>query len=146
MKAMKNPFKRPGFDSLISADDLFQGSITIGANKTMVIDGQVEGDSITVVGNASADKTTVIIGGKVQAVTIEVPNVVITGVVHCGLLIVEGMLAIHADAELKATEIRYRSLHIETGAMVTGQMNHLDLISVGEHEPPSSSPYLHPHH
>ena len=128
---IKNPFARTGFDSLLTAGYTVNGSITLAPNKTLVLDCDVNGDSISPVEH-QADKTSVTIGGNVKVKQLIAANVTITGSVTCDLMIVEGTLAIRADAKIIAKEIRYRDLFIETGAVVVAQMNHLDHISAGE--------------
>jgi cytoskeletal protein CcmA (bactofilin family) len=67
------------------------------------------------------------VAGTENAVVVD--NVIINGKVACNELRVEGMLAIKSTAVLKAQRIFYRQLVIETGAVVHGQMLHLDHVS-----------------
>lgn len=128
-----NPFKRTGFDSLISKNTTLQGSaLIIGENETFILDGKFTGLGITQAGDLSPNNTTLVIGGRVKAETVTVSNVTVTGELHCDLLIIEGMLAVKSGATLKAREVRYRTLSIEDEAVVLAQLNHLDHISSGE--------------
>ena len=133
-KAMKNPFNRTGFDSLVSKNTTFNGAgaLIIGLNETFVFDGNFVGIGIMQEGDGSPNKTTLVVGGHMKAETITVSNVTITGRIDCDVIVVEGQLSIKGGATLKAREIRYRALTIEDGAVVIGQMNHLDYISAGE--------------
>ena len=133
-KAVKNPFQRGGFDSFVSKNTTFNGAgaLIIGANETFIFDGNFVGIGITQEGDGSPNKTTLVVGGHMRVETITVSNITITGRIDCDVIIVEGQLSIKGDATLKAREIRYRALTIEDGAVVIGQMNHLDYISAGE--------------
>ncbi len=135
---MKNPFKFRGFDSIIAKGLVLRAAtVVIGVGQTLLIDGEVFGPDIKVAdkpdGSKPDLKTTVVIGGSVECVNnINVPNVVITGNVKVDMIICEGVLAIKAGAKIDANEIRYRSLVIEDGAVVLGNMRHLDYIPEGE--------------
>lgn len=130
-----NPFKRTGFDTLIAAGTKLNGSISLPANSVTVLDGEVDGPSIkmALTETEKVTKTTLIVNGKAGVVhDINVQNVTVTGEIICDLLTVEGTLAVKAGAKIKAREVRYRDIVIETGAVVLAQMNHLDHISAGE--------------
>lgn len=118
---MKNPFKRAGFDSLISAGTLIEGSLIIQAGTTMIIDGQMTGKSIGTSGDGV--ETTVVVNGKASALDeIRVPNITVTGEVSCENLIATGCLSVKKGARVNATFIQYKSLIIEDGAFITGHM------------------------
>ena len=131
-----NPFKRTGFDTLIAAGTKLNGSVTLPANSITVLEGEIDGPSITMGLTETekvASKTTLVVNGKAATVKeITVHNVTVTGEVVCDLLMVEGTLAIKAGAKIRAREVRYRDIHIETGAVVLAQMCHLDHVSAGE--------------
>jgi cytoskeletal protein CcmA (bactofilin family) len=129
---MKNPFARAGFDSLIAEGTTISGNVFIKNGQTLIIDGKVTGMSLVPIDTSVVDKTTVVINGEVIMDTVGISNATITGSLTCKVLSVEGQLAIKAGASVKASEIRYRTLVIEPGAIVFGQMNHLDHISAGE--------------
>lgn len=130
---MKNPFARAGFDTLIGTHcTMNNGQLIIGANDTFMLDGTFIGDDVVKGGEDILDKTTLIVNGKMRVKTIKMPNVTITGEVECDLLIVEGVLALKCGGSVTAKEVRYRSLVIENGSVVSAQMNHLDHISAGE--------------
>lgn len=141
---MKNPFKTQGFDTLISKGMVLRAAtMMLPAGSTTIVDGEVHGPDIKevtepnpnsfvnkLVGNAQA---TLVVNGKVDCVNnIEVSNITIIGNVTVDKIICEGTLAIKSGAKVTANEIRYRSLVIEDGAVVLGQMSHLDHISAGE--------------
>jgi len=74
--------------------------------------------------------TTLVTNGHVSAAAdVNVSNMTVTGQLNAKVLICEGMLAIKSGAKVEATEIRYRSLTIEDGAIVHGKMTHLDHVS-----------------
>lgn len=135
-------FRSRGFDSLIGTETQLWGDLFIARNSTFVIDGKMNGhNKITVLvdGDTKPDtKTTLRVNGEVwptspdRPLEINVHNVVITGKVTCDTIHVEGTLAIRSGANLKADKIFYRELVIETGAVVHGQMYHLDHVSHGE--------------
>ena len=140
-------FSRKGFDTVIGKGTTLVGDFVIAASTTAVIEGAGYLSSVT---ESKVDdkkgKTTLrvdgllvgpgydnhIVTGKEGALNIEVSNVIITGKVVCETIRVEGTLAVKAGATLNATKILYRELIIETGAVVHGQMAHLDHVSEGE--------------
>ncbi|WP_407305684.1 hypothetical protein [Acinetobacter sp.] len=131
-------FRSRGFDTLIGKGTSIRGDIAISANSTTVIDGDAALSYITgvVPPEKVATKTTLMVNGTVvrfeKPLEINVHNVIITGQVTCDTITVEGTLAIKTGAVLKAKKILYRELIIETGAVVHGQMFHLDHTSEGE--------------
>lgn len=130
---MKNPFKRTGFDSLLSADTTINnGGMIIAANQTLILDGNFIGTEVVQGGEPAVNKTTLVVGGLIKVASITISNVTVTGKIECDLLIVEGVLSVKGGAEIKAREIRYRQLNIEPTAIVLAQLAHLDHISAGE--------------
>ena len=130
---MKNPFARTGFDSLLGANcTINNGMLLIAVKQTFVLDGNFIGTEVVKGGEDVIDGTTLIVGGTLKVNTVKIPNVTVTGKIECDLLVVEGTLAVKSGGEIKAREIRYRSLVIEDGSIVSAQMNHLDHISAGE--------------
>jgi cytoskeletal protein CcmA (bactofilin family) len=132
MLKFNNPFKRAGFDSIVSDKFVFDGAIIVPEGTTLIMDGFMNGPSISSMTSNPTDGTTLVVGGDVQVDHVIISNVTVTGELKCKKLIVEGMLAIKAGAKVTAEEIQYRNLTIEDGAIVLGQMNHLDHISAGE--------------
>lgn len=130
---MKNPFKRTGFDSLLSADTTINnGGLLIAANQTLILDGTFIGIGVDQGGEPAVNKTTLVVGGLLKVQTVTISNVTVTGRIECDLLIVEGVLSVKGGAEIKAREIRYRTLNVEPTAVVLAQLAHLDHISAGE--------------
>lgn len=135
-------FRTRGFDSLIGKELEVVGALKIKAGSTVVIEGQLLCTGISVVGEDRGNKdTTLRVSGKLlpcgpaDHLLIDVHNVVITGEVKCDELVVD-TLALKKGCVLRANEICYRQLIIETGAVVHGTMRHHD-------EPPAkSSPKL----
>lgn len=124
------PFKRDGFDTLIGAGLTINGGLTVAPNTCTVIDGAVDGPSISMALSETeklAPKTTLVVNGRAVTVKeIAVHNVTVTGEILCETLIVEGQLSIKAGSKITAREIKYRTLHIENGAVVLAHMTHLD--------------------
>lgn len=139
---MTSLFRSRGFDSLIGKGTVIHGSkMYIAANATTLVEGSayfegIQGD--TGGSEKVATKTTLHVAGTLAGplggkdLDIEVHNVIITGQVVCKTIRVEGTLAVKAGATLKAEKILYRNLITETGAIMHGQMGHLDHVSEGE--------------
>ena len=139
-----NPFKTTGFDNLIGKGLVINASeIMLPAGSTMIVDGQVTVEKIMMIVDQQPGglldkimpgpdhkKTTLVTNGQVTANgDVNVSNMTITGQFNAKVLICEGMLAIKSGAKVEATEIRYRSLTIEDGAIVLGKMTHLDHVN-----------------
>jgi len=139
-----NPFKPTGFDNLIGKGLVINASeIKLPAGSTMIVDGQVTVEKIMMIADQQPGglldkimpgpdhkKTTLVTNGQVTADgDVNVSNMTITGQLNAKVLICEGMLAIKSGAKVEATEIRYRSLTIEDGAIVHGKMTHLDHVN-----------------
>lgn len=128
---MTSLFRSRGFDSLIGKGTAIHGQIVIAANSTTLIEGTAflstaRGENIE--GDAGS-KTTLHVAGQLLPsgdLNVEVHNVIITGKVVCKTIRVDGTLAVKAGATLIAENILYRKLIIETGAIVRGQMSHID--------------------
>jgi cytoskeletal protein CcmA (bactofilin family) len=132
-------FRSRGFDSLVGKGTIFLGDLLIAANSTLQVDGNVQGESISqgsLTDGKVATRTKLMVNGHVESLArplhITVHNVIISGTVVCKEIRVEGTLAIKSGARLLAENIYYRTLVIETGAVVHGQMHHLDHVSAGE--------------
>ena len=135
-------FRSRGFDTLIGKGTVITGVLSLAPDSTAVIDGQAFLTDVNELGVHEGakvkGKTTLHVNGQLAGpggsdqVTIEIQNVVVTGKVSCDEIRVEGTLAVKSGAVLKATKILYRELIIETGAVVHGQMSHLDHVSEGE--------------
>ena len=120
---MKNPFAQRGFDTYIGKEISLTESVLV-LSGTTVIDGSISYPLIS--GGADA---TLIIGGRVtKTSTVEIGSLVLTGVLECDTLIVQS-LAVKEGATLKAKVIKYNSLSIENGAMVTGLFEHGSIVS-----------------
>lgn len=137
---MTKLFRSRGFDSLIGKGTTIHGTLMIAENSTTLIEGSAFLDRATglISDGKVATKTTLHVAGEAAGLAgssnldIEVHNVIITGKVVCKTIRVEGTLAVKAGATLKADKILYRELIIETGAVVHGNMFHLDHVSEGE--------------
>jgi cytoskeletal protein CcmA (bactofilin family) len=122
---MKNPFKRTGFDTLISKGTKIDGALFVEANATTIIDGMLVGPLISQ--HSTESGSTLVINGDVNVTgDVHVENVTITGTLNCRTLEVNGQLAVKNGAIVFAEFIKYRSLVVEPAAKLNGQMVHLD--------------------
>jgi cytoskeletal protein CcmA (bactofilin family) len=120
---MKNPFKRTGFDTLISKGTVLEGMLFIEG--TTIIEGCVRGSTIQEC-LESKDKSTLVVNGQANITEdICVPNVTITGLVRCKTLVVPGVLAVKDGASVFAEIIKYGSLVVEPKASLNGTMEHI---------------------
>jgi len=131
-------FRSRGFDSIIGGQlVLSANSVEIPANSTLLVEGTLSAHTIQQIASEKvASKTTLRVSGTIKkdsiGLNITVHNVIITGKVECDEIRAEGCLAVKAGSTLKAGKIYYRELIVETGAVMTGQMLHLDHVSEGE--------------
>ena len=129
-------FRTRGFDSIIGKGMGINGELFMEPNTTLVIEGKAACTKIEVTKKTDKlDKRTTLRvsgqlcpdqGGQGLGLVIDIHNVVITGTVVCTELRVGGTLAVKAGAMLKAEKIFYRELIVETGAIMLGEMIHLD--------------------
>ena len=118
---MKNPFKRAGFDTLISKGTVIEGMLFIEG--TTIVEGVVRGQTIQQVVDTKG--ATLVVSGEVNiADDIRVQNVTITGTLRCKTLIVGGVLAVKDGASVFAEIIKYGSLVVEPKASLNGRMEH----------------------
>ena len=123
---MRNPFKTQGFDTIIGKGSVMRGTFTL--NGTAVIDGHFAGESIRSDQNAETkSKNVLIVNGTVDVEQVIISDeLVITGAVTACTVRVEGTLAIKSGCQLKASTIYYRTLVAEPGAVIIGELRHLD--------------------
>lgn len=121
---MKNIFKSEGFDTIIGKDTMLVGELCFSGNT--VVDGQIEGISVKQ-NTIEPRKSTLHVNGsvKVQDVIV-INNLTICGTVCAKEVRVEGTLAIKNGCKLKAERIFYRNLVAEPGAVIIGEMLHLE--------------------
>jgi cytoskeletal protein CcmA (bactofilin family) len=132
MFARKNPFKSTGFDTHVSKGVTFNdGGLMIPSGETFVLDGNFFGNQIVQGGDQVKSDTTLVVNGVVKVSNVTVTNLTITGKLSTEVLHAEGTLAIKKGAIVSATEIWYRVLNMEDGAIVTGQLKHLDSAEAG---------------
>jgi cytoskeletal protein CcmA (bactofilin family) len=121
---MKNPFKRTGFDTLISKGTVLEGMLFIEG--TAIIEGVVRGQTI----QEGKSPSTLVVNGEVNITEdIRVQNVTITGTLRCKTLVVNGVLAVKDGASVFAETIKYGSLVVEPKASLNGTMTHANAIS-----------------
>lgn len=137
-------FRSRGFDTLIGKHTSLTGELAIAPDSTAVVDGDAyvtKAMGVPATDGKVYTKTTLQVNGYLgpshavgmpKDTEINVHNVIITGKVICDVIHVEGTLAVKSGATLKAKKILYRKLVIETGAVVHGEMFHLDHVSEGE--------------
>lgn len=130
-------FRSRGFDSIIGPGLVIDAiQVKIPPQSTLMVEGLVTAELIT--GGQDpmdseskpAPKTTLQVAGTVNCGKITVHNVVISGEVNCKCITVAGTLAVKKGAKLNATNIQYRELIVETGAILNGKMFHLDHLPV----------------
>lgn len=115
-------FKTKGFDSIIGKNLTVTGDMDLQG--TVVIDGTFNGGKIL-----SADSKTgvLVVNGTVNVETVVLTSeLTITGTVTAREVRVEGTLALKSKCMLKADKIYYRNLVVEPGAVILGEMLHLD--------------------
>jgi len=131
-------FRSRGFDSIIGGKlILHANSVEIPANSTLLVEGTLSAHTIQQTASEKvASKTTLRVSGTIKkdpiGLNITVHNVIITGTVECDEIRAEGCLAVKSGCTLKAKRIFYRELIVETGAVMLGEMFHLDHTSQGE--------------
>ena len=117
---MKNPFKRTGFDTLISKGTTIEGMLFIEG--TTIVEGEVRGQTIQQ--GSDAKSATLVVNGAVNITEdIRVQNVTITGTLRCKTLVVDGVLAVKDGASVFAELIKYGSLVVEPKASLNGTMS-----------------------
>lgn len=122
-------FKTKGFDTLIGKGTNFSGDIDIQG--AVVIDGTFRGGYIRTA--SGGGKATLMVNGEAKVDTIILADdLTVCGSVKAEEIRIEGILAIKGEAKVNATTIYYRTLVIEPGAVINGQLKHLDHCSEGE--------------
>jgi cytoskeletal protein CcmA (bactofilin family) len=127
-----NIFKTKGFDTIISKGTVINGTMVLDG--TAVIDGNFSGESIHSDGNSQQkQKDVLIVNGLVDVKSVIISHdLTITGKVTAKEVRVEGTLAIKSGCKLIADHIFYRTLVAEPGAVILGNLHHLDHVSAGE--------------
>lgn len=126
-------FKTKGFDSIIGKNMFVRGDLMVPPDHVLVVDGIVSGNSLLMTDPAVASKATVIVNGTVDATgTVAVCNITVCGALSAKEVRAERTLAVKAGCQLRAETIYYRELVVEPGAVILGQMKHLDHVAEGE--------------
>lgn len=121
---MKNPFKSTGFDTIVGKDTMLVGELSFSGST--VVDGVIRGSSIKQ-NTVDVKKSSLHVNGTVEVEDVIVINdLTVCGTVTAKSVRVEGTLAIKAGCNLKADTIYYRMLVAEPGAVIIGQLRHLD--------------------
>ena len=122
---MKNPFKNQGFDTIISKGITINGEMIL--NGTCVVDGSFYGSSIKSDQNADGKvKSVLVVNGDVDVKEVIISNdLTVAGMVTACTIRVEGTLAIKSGSILRANTIYYQNLVAEPGAVIIGEMRHL---------------------
>lgn len=124
---MKNPFKRCGFDSIISKGLEIDGDITLKLGTTLEIEGAVRGRFVHmgIDETASIEKETTLVvstSGSVIVDSVKIKNLIISGIVICDSIEIFGTLMIKDGGTVTANRIVYQNLVIEKNAKITGNM------------------------
>lgn len=123
---MKNPFKLKGFDTIIAAGLLINGSeITLGEGTTTVIDGTVNATRIS--GNG-----TLMVNGHVAADSIKVKSLIVTGFVQTNDLVVTDTLHLKKAAKLIADTASTAVLNVEPGGQLNATLKSSADLAVGD--------------
>lgn len=121
---MKNPFKTQGFDTIISKDTQLVGELCFSG--VTVVDGAIDGTSIKQ-NTVEPKKSALIVNGTVDVKEVIITDdLTISGSVKACTVRVNGTLAIRSGCVLRATTIFYQNLVAEPGAVIIGEMRHLD--------------------
>lgn len=122
---MKNPFKTQGFDSIIAKDCSITG--TLDLTGTILIEGHFGGDSIKSNAHDIKAPSSLIVSGTVDVKEVIITNdLTVTGSVKACTVRVTGTLAVKSGCVLQASTIYYQHLVAEPGAVIIGEMRHLD--------------------
>ena len=129
MKMFSKKLKTDSYSSLIAEGVTVNGHVSFSG--TLKVQGIVTGD---VIRRTESEKECLIIdtNGHIVADEINVYDAVISGNINCEKLWVENTMRVLADAKIIAKVIYYRTLEIEPGAKIMGEMKHLDSVSEGE--------------
>jgi len=121
-------FKSKGFDTLIGKGTTVNGLLNISG--TVQVDGVVNSDRIQPAPDQKQVRLHV--NGGLDATEVEVFDFTLNGSADVETLRVEGTLAVKSGATLKAKTIYYRTLVVEPGCVMHGELRHLDHVSEGE--------------
>ena len=129
MKMFNRKLKTDSFTSLIAQGTFVEGQV--GFAGVLKIQGDVAGDIIR---RTTDQKECLIIdsSGGVTCQEINSFDAVIAGRVVCDKLWIENTMRVLSTASITAKVIYYRTLEIEPGAKIQGEMKHLDMVSEGE--------------
>lgn len=124
----KNPFKKAGFDSLLSSNVHITGGVMeLSGDELVIFNGNLQNEKIHErVTGEEACKAHLVIGGVVATGELELHNLTVTGELRASVVKVPGTLAIKAGARVTADVLQYRHLIIENGAVVAANMAHMD--------------------
>lgn len=117
--------KQSGFDSVIESGTVVEGTIVFAG--TLVMNGVLRGTQVRADRNVEfgPKEATFIIGGSVDVEHIDVDTIEISGSVR-GCKVSAGTVIVRKSGTLSMSFIRYRNLVIEPGAIVSGDLQHLD--------------------
>jgi cytoskeletal protein CcmA (bactofilin family) len=121
--------KCDSFSSLVGEGTIVDGTIVfVGILK---VQGSVQGD---VKRQTTSEKECLIVdaSGLIVADEVNTYDAIISGTIRCKKLWVENIFRVAHSAVIVADEIYYRSLEIEPGANIQGQLKNLDQVSEGE--------------
>lgn len=129
MKMFSKKLKTDSFSSLIAQGTFVEGQLNFTG--VLKIEGDVAGDIIR---RTTDQKECLIVDSSGGCTSSEINSfdAVIAGKIVCDKLWVENTLRVLSTASITAQVIYYRTLEIEPGAKIQGQMKHLDMVSEGE--------------
>lgn len=121
--------KSDSFSSLVGEGTYASGDMVFVG--TLKIQGSVQGN---VRRQSTSEKECLIVNksGLVVADEVNTYDAIISGTIRCKKLWVENTFRVTNEAIINAEVIYYRSLEIEPGANIQGQLKNLDQVSEGE--------------
>jgi cytoskeletal protein CcmA (bactofilin family) len=121
--------KTDSFSSLIAEGTFVEGQVSFTG--VLKVQGNIAGD---VIRKTTENKECLIIDttGMCASKEVNAYDIVVAGCLRCEKLWVENTLRVLKSATINADVIYYRTLEIEPGAKIQGQMKHLDYVSEGE--------------
>ena len=116
---------RKGFDSIIGKGVRIGAELEVPAGHTLVLDGEFAGTSITSGASDGKQRARLIVNGEVNARTVTVNDLEVTGLLVCDALVVKGCLRVAQGGRVSATDIAYFDLAIDATSTVEGKLHKL---------------------
>lgn len=118
-------FTRKGFDSIIGKGVRIGDVLTVPPGHTLVLDGEFHGKTIDSPKAAPTQRSRLVVNGEVNATSVTVDDLEVTGFLVCDSLIVRGCLRVAEGGRVSATDIAYFDLAIDQTSTVEGKLHKL---------------------